>query len=85
MLKSFHENNFDDSFKKKIKNEFLQEQWKFNLSFKKIVKYFFLFGFYGLSRFWAESTKAGQKLEICEKNHLTTRKQNLACLTCDLS
>ena len=29
--------------------------------------------------------KAGQKREIPEKNHLTTRKQNLACLTCDPS
>ena len=29
--------------------------------------------------------KVGRKREIPEKNHLTTRKQNLACLTCDLS
>ena len=29
--------------------------------------------------------EVGQKREIPEKNHLTTHKQNLACLTCDLS
>ena len=29
--------------------------------------------------------KVGGKWEICEINHLTTRKQNLACLTCDPS
>ena len=27
--------------------------------------------------------KMGRKREIREKNRLTTRKQNLACLTCD--
>ena len=31
------------------------------------------------------SRKVGRKREIPEKNHLSTRKQNLACLTCDLS
>ena len=35
-----------------------------------------------LSRF---NRKIGRKREIPENNHLTTRKQNLACLTCDLS
>ena len=29
--------------------------------------------------------KVGRKREIPEKNNLTTRKQNLACLTYDLS
>ena len=29
--------------------------------------------------------KLRRKQKIPEKNHLTTRKQNLACLTCDLS
>ena len=29
--------------------------------------------------------KVRRKREIPEKNHLTTRKQNLACLTCDPS
>ena len=29
--------------------------------------------------------KVGQKWEIPEKNYLTTRKQNLTCLTCDPS
>ena len=29
--------------------------------------------------------EVGQKREIPEKNHLITHKQNLACLTCDLS
>ena len=27
----------------------------------------------------------GRKREITKKNHLITRKQNVACLTCDLS
>ena len=50
----------------------------------------FLFGFYDLSRlfhpFWAETiVRWGQKREIPKKTHLTTRKQNLACLTCDPS
>ena len=29
--------------------------------------------------------EVGRKQEIPEKNNLTTRKQNLACLTCDPS
>ena len=29
--------------------------------------------------------KVGRKRDIPEKNHITTRKQNLACLTCDSS
>ena len=29
--------------------------------------------------------KAGRKREVAEKTHLTTRKQNLSCLTCDPS
>ena len=29
--------------------------------------------------------KVGRKREIGEKKHLTTRKQNLSCLTCDPS
>ena len=29
--------------------------------------------------------KMGRKQEIPKNNHLTTRKQNLACLTCDTS
>ena len=29
--------------------------------------------------------KVGQKQEIPKKNRLTTRKRNLACLTCDPS
>ena len=29
--------------------------------------------------------KVGWKREIPKKKHLTTRKQNLACLTCDLT
>ena len=47
-------------------------------------------GGYGPSRlfhsFWAESiVRVGRKQEIPEKNHLTTRKQNFACLMCDPS
>ena len=55
----------------------------------KII-FFFWFGFYGPSRlfhsFWAESNdRWGEKREIHEKKHMTTHKQNLACLTCDPS
>ena len=36
--------------------------------------------------FWAESiVRLRRKREIPEKNHLTTCRQNLACLTCDPS
>ena len=37
------------------------------------------------THFEPSQSEGGQKLEILEKNHQTTRKQNLACLTCDPS
>ena len=37
------------------------------------------------THFEPSQSLGGQKREIPEKNHLTTRKHNLACLTCDPS
>ena len=54
------------------------------------IRIFFLFGFYGPSRlfhsFWSESiVRWGENGKSPRKIHLATHKQNLACLTCDLS
>ena len=48
-----------------------------NLIYITLHSLFFLFGIYGPSI----NLKVGRKREIPKKNHLTTRKQNLACLT----
>ena len=52
--------------------------------------YYYLLWFYGPSRlfhsFWAESIiRWGEKGRSLRNKHLTTRKQTLACLTCDPS
>ena len=37
------------------------------------------------THFEPSQSYVGRKWEILEKNHLTTHKKNLACLTCDIS